>query len=367
MLVESMGASLEGLTRRRVLGAGLGMGLGAGAAMSALPFASAAATGAGVAAAGAASAAASSNRKPFDFTSVDDNIYAWCKTWGTLGDEPLFGGHEGTFFAVVGDQRVIPLCGYVGCGSLQFRMEKDGTARYRGKDATFYTDLATGEILETWTNPFTNEKCDVYPYFNKTVSTRMLREYPAAAFDTDHYAWQIKIGSAAHEAGTAALREADESRSPPKPFILPWKKLGDYYMLAWDWVLEVPNPVTPADWPKASTGAVINPSEHFVFFVPAAELEDRSRPWATMLGGFFRQTPWLPWMRMGQSGIKAVLFARSHSYKITGGLDNIPTSLRARLERDHPDVLEAPTEWADAPLASTWGYYASVAPKETKR
>lgn len=349
MQMDNMWSSLRGLTRRRVLGAGLGFG--------AMPFS----------AMGASAAPAStknSARKPLDLTTIEDNIYAWCKTWGTLGDEPLFAGHEGTFFAVLGDQRVIPLVGYIGFGSVQFRMEQDGTARYRGKDATFYTDLNTGEILDFWNNPFTGERCPVYPYFNKTVSTRMLRQNPPAAFETDEYAWYTRIGSAAQKSGKARFPEKDVSREPPRPFILPWKRVGDWYMLAWDWMLEVPNPVTPEAFPKASTGAVINPSEHFTFFTPAAELEDRSRSWSTMLAGFFRQTPWLPWMRMGDSGVQAVLFARSHSYKITGGLDNIPRPLLARLERDHPDMLVAPTEWVDAPVASTWSYYAATAPKE---
>ncbi|HEU4530596.1 MAG TPA: DUF1838 family protein, partial [Steroidobacteraceae bacterium] len=97
---------------------------------------------------------------------------------------------------------------------------------------------------------------------------------------------------------------------------------------------------------------------------PAQELEDRSRPWATMLAGFFRQTPWLPWMKMGRSAIQGVMFARSHSYKVTGGVDNIPAVVRERLERDHPDMLQAPTDWEDGPIGSTWGYYASVVPPE---
>ena len=41
---------------------------------------------------------------------------------------------------MIGDRRAIPLFGYVGFGSLQFRILPNGDAEYRGKDATFYTD-----------------------------------------------------------------------------------------------------------------------------------------------------------------------------------------------------------------------------------
>lgn len=340
MLIESMRHGLATLSRRDALGLALGAGL-AGAA-------GAAPKGAGL-----------------DLSSPADNVYAWCKAWGTLGEAPVFGGHEGVFFAVVGDQRAIPLFGYVGFGSLQFKLLPGGDALYRGKDATFYTDLATGELLDAWRNPFTGETCKVYPYINDRVRTTMPLAYPEERFYTDAYRWQTAIGNATSgkESGKAYRGDQGES-GRVKPFVLPWRRVGGQYLLSWDWMLEIVNPVSPEGWPYSSTGRVINPSEHFTFFVPAAELEDRGRPWATMTAGFFRQTPWLPWMRMGKSGVSGRMFASSHSYKITGGLDNIPRPVRERLEKERPDMLEAPTDWEPGPIGSTWGYYASVVPPE---
>jgi hypothetical protein len=341
MILDAMQNSLISLSRRRALG----LAIGAGTAHLAGP------------------AAASGGK--LDLSQPHDNVYAWCKTWGTLGDEPVFGGHEGVFFAVIGEKRAMPLFGYVGFGSLQFKLLPNGDAVYRGKDATFYTDLATGELLETWQNPFTGEKCKVYPYINDRVRTTMPQSYPEERFYTDAYRWQTAIGNAASQKESGTEYRGDiGSSGRVKPFVLPWRRVGGHYLLSWDWMLEIVNPVTPEGWPYSSTGRVINPSEHFTFFVPAAELADRSRPWATMTAGFFRQTPWLPWMRMGRSDVQGRLFANSHSYKITGGLDNIPRPVRERLEKERPDMLAPPTDWEPGPIGSTWGYYASVVPPE---
>jgi hypothetical protein len=300
-----------------------------------------------------------------DFSRPEDNLYAYAKTWGTLGPEPVFGGHEGVFFAVVGERRAVPLFGYVGFGSLQFRLRADGTAEYRGKDATFYTDLATGELLDTWENPYTGKRVKVYPYINEQVSATIPLRYPAERMKTDAYRWETAIGNAASRTEDANAYRGDRGESGATvPFVLPWRRVGSHWLLAWDWMLEVTNPVTPEGWPDSSTGKVINPSEHFVFFVPATELEDRGRPWATMTAGFFRSCPWLPWMKMGRSGVQGRMFASSHSYKITGGLDNIPRPVRAKLERDRPDMLESPKDWEQRPVGSTWGYYAKTAPRE---
>ena len=338
-----MQASLNSFSRRRALGMAAGLGLS-----------------------GLVPAAERVQSEAFDFSSPKDNVLAWCKTWGTIGEEPVFGGHEGVFFASVGDKRAIPLVGYVGFGSLQFKLQEDGSALYRGKDATFYTDLKTGEILDTWDNPFTGERCRVYPYINDRVRTTMPLNYPVERFYTDNYRWETAIGNASHgdETQRSEYRGDQGDSGETEPFLLPWRRRGDHYLLSWDWMLEINNPVNPEGWPYSSTGAVLNPSEHFVFFIPADELEDPDRPWATMLGGFFRQTPWLPWMRMGKSGVEGRLYASSHSYKNTGTLDNIPRVVREKLEKERPDMLEPPTDWEPGPIGSTWGYYAQVVPPE---
>ncbi len=337
MFIDTMNESLQRLSRRQALG--LGAGLGAGLAM------------------GPARAVMPPIDTPFDFTQTRDNIIAFAKIWGTLGDEPVWGGHTGVFFASMPGQRIVPLVGYVGYGSLQFKWDGDSLI-YRGKDATFYTDLATGEIIDTWKNPWTGETCEVVPYIHEKVRTKVGPTRPDHMFDTNFYGFQTNVGY-------ANSAEEMQGRIPqPKPFILPWEKLGDYYMLAWDWAMEITNPVNPEGWPYSSTGAVISPSEHFVFYSPAQELEDPDRPWATMLAGFFRQTPWLPWMRMGQSGIEANLFARSHSRKITGTQEDIPPAVRRKLEKDYPHMLEPPEDWELGPVGSTWGYYAKTVPPE---
>lgn len=347
MYIDAMKALAGTATRREALGLGLAAGAGA-----LLPFAAEAEGG-------------PRSGKGLDLTRAEDNIYAFAKLWGTIGDELVFGGHEGVFYAVVGERRAMPLFGYVGFGSLQFRILPNGDAEYRGKDATFYTDLRTGEILEDWENPFTTKRVKVYPYINDLVSTTIPARYPAERMVTDHYRWQIAIGNAASRDERSVSYRGDKGATGETvPFVLPWRRVGDHYLLSWDWMLEIRNPVTPEGWPESSTGPVINPSEHFVFFTPAAELEDRGRPWATMTAGFFRQTPWLPWMKMGKSGVEGRMFANSHSYKVTGGLDNIPRVVRAKLERERPDMLEKPKDWSQHPVGSTWGYYASVAPPE---
>ena len=155
MYLDAMRSTVASFSRRGLLGLGVAAGLGGLSELMAAP----------------AAASAHGNSRVLDLLTAKDNIYAFAKTWGTLGDEPVFGGHQGVFFAVIGNRRAMPLFGYVGFGSLQFRILPNGDAEYRGKDATYYTDLATGELLDTWQNPYTGKSVKVYPYINEQVTT----------------------------------------------------------------------------------------------------------------------------------------------------------------------------------------------------
>ena len=112
------------------------------------------------------------------------------------------------------------------------------------------------------------------------------------------------------------------------------------------------------------TGPVINPSEHFTIFTPAAAIDDRSVVSARYHAGFTRQGPWWPWMKMGQSGVQGVLMGRMHSYKITGGPEDVPKAVLKRVERDRPDLLDEPTDGPDEGVQDTFMRYAEeVAPE----
>ena len=161
------------------------------------------------------------------------------------------------------------------------------------------------------------------------------------------------------------MNEADAKGAPgAAPFILPWQRIGDQYLLAWDYAHEYDNPVTPEGWPKASTGRRINPSEHFMFYVPVAALEDRANLNPPVHASFARQGPWWPWMKMGQSGVDGVLMGRIFSHRITGTTADISPAVLARVKRDRPEMLEPMTTWPTAPVKDSWSYYAENVPPE---
>ena len=247
------------MSRRGALLGSMGLGMGA--------------LGAGLGA-GPAKAGLSGNVKPLDLQDPKDNVYGFTKLWFGLG-EPVLGAYHGVQYALIGKNRLKPVFGYVGGGHMQGKILDNGHARIRGKEIGFFTDLTTGEILESWKNPWTEESVKPFNFYNPKVRGEIGLEMPRFQFGTE-------------EDEATLMNEADVKSmgDGPIPFLLPWQRFGDQYILAWDYAHEYTNPVSADKWPKASTDPRINPSEHFVFYTPQGKMDDRSEPLVPFIPGF---------------------------------------------------------------------------------
>jgi hypothetical protein len=297
-----------------------------------------------------------------DLANPAHNLYAFGKTWSTFGDEPVYGTFHGTMYAYVEGRKLRPLFGYQGTGVTRCRIEQtdDGPAlMLRGKETGFFTDLATGEVIDSWDNPFTGDTVEVFHFLNDRIGGRVTTRMPVLTVG-DH-----------HDEGSLMNETGVDTDPDTIPFVLPWQVFGDELLLEWDYAHEYPNPVDPLRWPKASTGERINPSEHFTIFTSYADVADTSLPTAHFRAGFSRVSPFWPWMRMGGVTFETpvgrsagVMTGRLFSRSCRRGLDDVPRPMLRRIERDHPEFLEPPTDWEAGTILSTWEAFAREVPPE---
>jgi hypothetical protein len=293
----------------------------------------------------------SSSASDFDYSNPYDNLYAFGKMWAGY-DKPQYGAYHGVMYGRAGGNRHEALFGYTGTGVMQAKIDENGHLSIRGKETGFYTDLATGNILEEWRNPYTNELVKPLNFIN-TIGVKLTTEIPRFAF-----------GAKTDEPTVmnAGMNKTDDGKVP---FILPFESYGDDLLLGWDYAHGYTNPVTKDKWPKAHTGDKISPSEHFTIRISKAEMEDRSIPSCRFVAGFSRVSEWWPWMLMGQSKYKdGVLFGRMFSHKGLPGYQDIPPKLLAYIEKNHPDSLEVPSDWKTLRPQGTWEKYTNEVPPE---
>lgn len=279
-----------------------------------------------------------------DFSDPKDNVYAFGKLWGSY-DEPVYTAYHGTNFALIGEERLQPVFGYTGFGVFQCKQFPNGHVRIIGKECALFTDLATGEVMETWKNPWSGETVEVYNFFNPALRAT--------------FGFEMPVFEMGEHGDRTVMNEAGHSAAVPKkvPFVLPFEVMGDRVLLTWEYIHKYRNPLDPKVYPRESTGKWISPAEHFMMSSSYAELADRSLPSANFHAGFFRVGQFWPWMLMGDTRVNGYLTARSHSYKLKPGTGNIPPKVLKWCEKNRPDFLEPPVEGPDTNPRDTWlGY-----------
>jgi hypothetical protein len=309
---------------------------------------------AGSGAPGSAIAGAHAAKPGLDYSDPADNLYAFGKLWASY-DEPIIGGFHGLMYARIGDKRMVPVFGYTGTGVLLAKIDENKDLWVKSRETGYFTDLETGDILETWDNPFTGKTVEVYHFYNDVLVGKIGKEIPKFFFGAE---------------GDSPTLMNEGTVFPDKdgryPFILPFEQYGDDMMLSWDYTHEYTNPVTREGWPRSSTGPRISPSEHFTFSMSRQELEDRDLPTARFVAGFSRISQFWPFMEMGGTPYEnGSLFGRMFSHKGLGGYDDVPPKVLAYIEKNAPDFLTLPDTWElKNDRVETWKAYALDVPPE---
>jgi len=267
-----------------------------------------------------------SESQQFDPRNPVDNMTAFVRLLGdSSGERDAVNWYKGAIFSVIGDEKANTLlCGFEGFSVCRTVPQEDGTFMNLQREVLYYTDPYSGQILETWHNPFTDEDVRVVPVYNDPVNSRYAPEFTQ------------KFG--------------DEGEAVTFPFILPWTFMGDTAMTVFDVNASWKNVLTPDRWPRESSGERVRVCETLTMFLNVADLNNPALTAIPYNGAWQRMSPWCPWMLMGQR--EGHLFYRSHYRKLPGGIAELPETIRAYTEQHYPDYLVAPTEWTEPNLTS---------------
>ncbi|MEV7616864.1 DUF1838 family protein [Streptomyces sp. NPDC089799] len=176
------------------------------------------------------------------------------------------------------------------------------------REAAFYLDPGTREILETW------QGHEVVHIWNDPANLRL------------------------------------------RPFPVPVTDLGDRVCFSVEIPLSYPSPLPVADFPAHSADDTYRALELFQFFAPADVLTtDEAGVPADV--SWVRMSPWLPWMEQGQRPGGLVFHCRGR--KLPSYAD-VPERTRAYIAGHHPEFAHAPEAWSE-PNETSWTYFRKLA------
>jgi hypothetical protein len=108
----------------------------------------------------ASGAQAQTAGKPLDLSNKADFLTALQKMRGALDGRICMGYVKGLYYGVV-DDRITPLYGVLGGTFSRYKKLANGNFEGRTFEVAYFTDWTTGQLLDTFKNPYTGETVSV--------------------------------------------------------------------------------------------------------------------------------------------------------------------------------------------------------------
>jgi hypothetical protein len=256
---------------------------------------------------------------PFvDLATPAGNVSAWARINGSTDPAVTsYSWYSGRVIGMRPGEAARDLMGIIGMGAVRLLPLPEGNGyQMLRKELGFFLDLASGEVLDTWANPYTGEQVEVVHLANPAINAR-IEPYP------------LKQG----------LYEAVADADARAPFILPWTRIGDRAVTEQHAHLWAKNPLDPAVWIRESSGRNIAISDSNSYNVSLADVQNPRLLKIPSFGTWVHNRPWQPWMLMGQTPGAIQYICNTAS---SARLDDLPARIVALASARYPDFLEAP-------------------------
>ncbi|WP_432201783.1 DUF1838 family protein [Erythrobacter sp. W53] len=239
----------------------------------------------------------------FDWDDPRDNLTAFVKVMGDLNGSPRFWSAQGRIYARRPDHMTIPLVGVEGVRFSKFDKTDDGYLMWT-RDWALFRDLETGEVIDTFDNPFTGKTNAV----SHILTSRA-------------YNWEMTP-----DRGQQMPSYTGEAWLIDRPLKMPWVEEGNHVAVTLELLV------------KYANGVVGSEMEHFLMdrdelYHPAATSVKNARQ------AWVGNSPWLRWMDMGdiQGGTQWHSTGLKHA-----SIDTLRPEFVREVDKRWPGSLEDP-------------------------
>ncbi|MEQ9111261.1 MAG: DUF1838 family protein [Rhodospirillaceae bacterium] len=286
------------------------------------------ATGAGaITSAAAVSASAAATAKPsltgpyLDLTTGQGNMLAMARIVGDLDlSKQKHGWYRGVAMGFRPGEAGRDLFGVMGMGTGRLipMEDKPGFTNVR-RECGYYYDLESGEVLDTWVNPYTNEEVEVLHIANPQINAPL---EPVVR-------------------GATLYDDPVEAEKAAQPFLLDWQIAGDLLFAERHAHLYAKNPLDPEVWVRESAGPMIRITDSTSYMVSLADMQNPDLTTISETGKWVHVRPWQPFMLMGDAPGHFMFRCFTGS---ASSLDDMPADIVSVVQDRNPDFLNAPTE-----------------------
>ncbi len=256
-------------------------------------------------------------------TSPMEHLQNFMRVRGDASGNEVLYHWTGTVYSFVPGQRKRELFAFEGFNIAKTIPGENGF-QLLTREAAFFLDPQSGEILSTWRNPFTDATVDVVQIWNDPVNQDL-------TFDQEYLPYISRI--------------------------LPVEDLGDQLAYYMDIFPFYDSPLTRRDYGDFAQSDTYQAAEFFQFFVDKSDLANQELTTVPTTISWTRISPWMPFMRMGDRPGNLVFVCRGR--KLEGGFEALPAKIKDYVMANGPQFAEAPTEFL-SPNETSWTYFKKL-------
>lgn len=274
----------------------------------------------GLAALGGARRAGAADPPAADFQSPADLLTSLVRMRGSLDERLVYVWLRGLRYTLV-DGEALPLCAYLGGSITRYRRLADDMFEFLLYEVSYYTDIETGEMLQTLRMPYTGKEVEV-PLYRTGPGRHVIM-----MANEEELEWSREKTTSEELARQIAPDAKINYRFRVRPAIT----FGDTVWIRNDSFTRL----TPTD-----------PKQAPMFYKEAityqARLADLAEPGTAQVHtdiSFAIATAWRPWMQM--AGVTGHTVTDGIGGKVLD-LGDMPADFLRFTEQHHPDVLDDP-------------------------
>lgn len=266
-------------------------------------------------------------QEKIDLSDPRQNLDSFIKTRASLDGSQVVFWWTGSIYSFIEGERSQHLFNFEGYNIAKAKKVEQGYLLLT-REASFYKDPQSGEILEQWKNPFTGTTVAVIQVWNDPANQKLF-------LDVTH-----------------------------GKFHIPFAELGDDVYWHLEIFLKYPSPLPREQYPLYSQSNEYQAGELFQYYTKRSQLEDATLPSVPCQISWTRISPWLPWMEMGNRA--GYLVYHCSGKKLSDGFQELPESIKSYVEKHQPEFQTAPDEFTE-PNETSWTYFKKLLEQRTQK
>jgi hypothetical protein len=230
------------------------------------------------------------------------------KVTASLKPEPQYKFYRLHLYAYLNEGNLVPLMTMNNINITTATKVGDNKYAIVGFESGVYCKFDTDEVLETWENPITGEKREVWQFIGGPLKGTIT----ADGVDT----------------GEGATVKPKEMRM---------EQLGDMVFVPSQSAFKFPNPIKPDQWPKESAGPMFFWDSHFVYGAKVEDVMNPALDSAPAFCQFQNFVSWHPWLGLG--GKAGRTYGKAYGTKLKS-LDELPSGIVDQFRKHTPEIFD---------------------------